>query len=78
MGIPIFGEDSYDQIPVPLLSDFKKSIKSNRKGTPPPLYPSLCIHLSKIDFPWEDKNMIIRAPLAKKLDAMLKIIKKWN
>ncbi|MDR1435514.1 MAG: hypothetical protein LBI77_03880 [Puniceicoccales bacterium] len=78
MGIPIFGEDTYDQIPVPFLSDFKRHIKLNRKGTPSSLYPSPCIHLSKIDFPWEDKNVIIQASLAEKWDAMLKIIKKWN
>ncbi|MDR2806739.1 MAG: hypothetical protein LBB11_01110 [Puniceicoccales bacterium] len=77
-GIPIFGEDFYGQTPIPCFSDLKSSAKLNRKGIFVPLYPSLCIHLSQIDFPLENHRVFLQVPLPRKLDAMLKIIKKWT
>jgi 23S rRNA-/tRNA-specific pseudouridylate synthase len=78
VGIPIFGENIYDQIPMPLLSDFKKNVKQNRKGSPSTLYDSICIHLAKLSFPLGDRPVSIEALLPNKLRAMLKIIEKWN
>ncbi|MDR2200969.1 MAG: hypothetical protein LBN94_02585 [Puniceicoccales bacterium] len=78
VGIPVLGEDLYDQIPLPFLSDFKKHVKPNRKEFLAPLYASICIHLLRIDFPGENGTVTVEAPLPDKWNAMLKIIKKWN
>jgi 23S rRNA-/tRNA-specific pseudouridylate synthase len=78
VGIKILGEDIYDKIPIPFLSDFKRKVKSNRKGILMPLYPSVCIYLSKINFDYQGKSICIALSLPDKLAAMLKIIQKWN
>ncbi|MDR2372413.1 MAG: hypothetical protein LBD60_04680 [Puniceicoccales bacterium] len=78
LGIKILGEDIYDKIPVPFLSDFKLKAKPNRKGMLMPLYPAVCIYLSEIKFCYGGSDTKIVSPLPDKFAAMLKIIQKWN
>jgi 23S rRNA-/tRNA-specific pseudouridylate synthase len=78
LGIKIFGEDIYDKIPVPFLSDFKPKAKPNRKGILMPLYPAVCIYLSEIKFSCGNGDIKVTSPLPDKFAAMLKIIQKWN
>jgi 23S rRNA-/tRNA-specific pseudouridylate synthase len=78
VGIKILGEDVYNKIPVPFLSDFKSKVKSNRKGILTPLYPAVCIYLSEIDFFYGGSNIKMVSALTSKFVTMLKIIKKWS
>ncbi|MDR0418535.1 MAG: hypothetical protein LBH08_03870 [Puniceicoccales bacterium] len=78
VGIKILGEDVYNKIPIPILSNFKQTVKLNRKGILMPLYPAVCIYLSEINFPYDGNNVKITSPLPSKFTAMLKIIQKWN
>jgi hypothetical protein len=78
MGIRILGEDIYDKIPTPFLSDFKSNIKMNRKKNTIPLYPAVCVYLPEINFSYEESAIKITSPLPGKFTAMLKIIKKWS
>jgi 23S rRNA pseudouridine1911/1915/1917 synthase len=77
-GMKIVGEDIYDKIPLPFLSDFKRKVKPNRRGIPMPLYPAICIYLSKITFNDQGERICIASPLPDKFTIMLKIIQKWN
>jgi hypothetical protein len=76
VGIKILGENVYDKIPTPFLSDFKSKVKSNRKGILMPLYPSICIYLPEISFFYGENIIKIASPLPDKLTTMLKIIQK--
>ncbi|MDR1590744.1 MAG: hypothetical protein LBR92_01980 [Puniceicoccales bacterium] len=78
MGIKILGEDIYDKIPTPFLSDFKSNVKSNRKRLAMPLYSATCVCLPEINFFYGGSDIKIRSPLPSKFASMLKIIKKWN
>ncbi|MDR1366376.1 MAG: hypothetical protein LBJ13_00490 [Puniceicoccales bacterium] len=78
VGIKILGEDTYGEIPIPFLSNFKQKVKLNRKGILMPLYPAICIYLSEINFPYDGSNVKITSPLPSKFMTMLKIIQKWN
>jgi 23S rRNA-/tRNA-specific pseudouridylate synthase len=78
VGIKILGEDIYDKIPAPILSDFKLKTKSNRKKILMPLYPAICIYLSEINFSHGNHDIKIVSPPPNKFATMLKIIQKWN
>lgn len=78
-GMPIVGDTLYGGKDI-FLSEFKRNFKPNRKEIEPPLNDSFLLHARGLMLvvPGDEKETTFIAPMPKKFDVALKMLRKYN